>query len=179
MLISNYPRRQKSTSKELDESTGPWQQELTRTAFNITLFPPLFFYCALFYTDVLSVLSVVVTHLAFDAERPLLVVLCGLVSLNFRQTNIFWVAVYLGGKEILRTLKKQVSDKQRPRCTGFREIVRQSWEEGFVYDPSVREARVEGKRSWDNHFGRILMAFKIIGRVQFRLELSSCRSFRT
>lgn len=72
------------------------------TAFNICLFPPLFFFSALYYTDVLSTVSVLLSYrLQKDPSlfmqprlRGTLLFVNGLIALTFRQTNIFWVAVF-------------------------------------------------------------------------------------
>ena len=133
-------------------------------AFNLSLFPPLFFFCALYYTDVPSVLSVVVVYVAFKMERPLLVVPLGLVSLLFRQTNIFWVAVYLGGREVLRQLRRGKERDGFKDDASFLGLAKASWKHGAVYDPLVREAWFEGKGStcfdksycWVNCFRRLL-----------------------
>lgn len=74
------------------------------TAVNIALFPPLFFFCALFYTDVASTVSVLAFWAYFSRVRAtwtiaqgICLTLLGLLSLTFRQTNIFWVAVFPAG----------------------------------------------------------------------------------
>ena len=118
--------------------------KLAHVAFNLVLFPPLFFFSGLYYTDILSVFSVVTTLIAYDAGSPLLVIQRGLVSLAFRQTNIFWVAIYLGGKEVFRGLKKNNLDRELPHNASFADVARHSWERGQLYDPAVREARFEG-----------------------------------
>ena len=127
-----------------DRGSTPKRPKLAHVAFNLVLFPPLFFFSGLYYTDILSVFSVVATLIAYDAGNPLLVIQRGLVSLAFRQTNIFWVAVYLGGKEVLRVLGKCKADRQFSHNVSFADVARQSWERGHLYDPAVREARFEG-----------------------------------
>lgn len=116
-------------------------------AANLAVFPPLFFFSALYYTDVVSVLSVLLTCNAFDAQRPVLVVLGGLVSLTLRQTNIFWVAVYLGGREALRSLKRVNAAGGSPADASFLGIAGSGWHHGSLYDPLVREACFQGRSS--------------------------------
>ncbi|PNS19540.1 hypothetical protein CAC42_7384 [Sphaceloma murrayae] len=94
-------KRQSSRPSSLSLSTFSIHQ--LHGAFNITLFPPLFFFSALYYTDIASVVSVLVFWCYFLRvyERESLslfqevnLVLLGLLSLTFRQTNIFWVSVF-------------------------------------------------------------------------------------
>ena len=75
---------------------------LVHTVANILLFPPLFFFYGLYYTDVLSVLSILLTYLLHLQNKQHGVVVAGLASLAFRQTNVFWVAIYLGGLQLQR-----------------------------------------------------------------------------
>lgn len=84
------------------------------TAFNITLFPPVFFFSALYYTDILSTAVVILTYCVFlrregaynnSSAGGILVFVYGILALTMRQTNIFWVAVFLGGLEVVRTVK--------------------------------------------------------------------------
>ena len=78
-----------------------WHQ--LHTAANICLFPPLFFFTGLYYTDVASTFSVLIfwSHFIHIHKRTeativdeLINVLLALVPLTFRQTNIFWVAIF-------------------------------------------------------------------------------------
>lgn len=75
----------------------------------------------------------------------------GLLSLTFRQTNIFWVAVM---PAILTTVveldqgHKVVKESMYRRAEGFGDsmmsLARTSWKMGVVYDPPVRDAFFEG-----------------------------------
>lgn len=147
--------------------------DINHTAFNICLFPPLFFFSALYYTDILSASLVLETYIAytrrlqvtsslpetersgisslrsgswrerFRAEITLWVV--GIGALLFRQTNIFWIAVFLPGLEVIRNLKR----KQPSSWNGdnsFAGIIEGSWQRREIYDPPVREAWLEGSR---------------------------------
>ncbi|KAI1410296.1 glycosyltransferase family 59 protein [Hypoxylon sp. FL1857] len=84
------------------------------TGINISLFPVLFFFTGLYYTDVISTFVVLLTYvnhlgrvskdrtsLANDAYTLFL----GLLALCMRQTNIFWVVVYMGGLEAVHSIK--------------------------------------------------------------------------
>ena len=110
------------------------------TVANILLFPPLFFFYGLYYTDVLSVLSVLVTYLCYLKKAPLLLLLSGLVSLGFRQTNIFWVAIYLGVLEVSRTVRRM----DVPAHTPLSSITGHKMFGAEVYDPAVADAALEG-----------------------------------
>ena len=81
---------------------------------NISLFPVIFFFSALYYTDVVSTLVVLVAyrnHLRrLGSRRPgiasdLWTVVLGVAALFMRQTNVFWVVVYMGGLEAVHVLK--------------------------------------------------------------------------
>ncbi|KAH6673956.1 DIE2/ALG10 family-domain-containing protein [Plectosphaerella plurivora] len=84
------------------------------TALNIALFPVLFFFSGLYYTDVMSTLLVLV---AFDnsldrlsrkkssLNNSIWTVFLGTATLFMRQTNIFWIVVFLGGIEAVHSLK--------------------------------------------------------------------------
>lgn len=130
------------------------------SALNITLFPPLFFFSALYYTDVPSTLSVLLFYLYFLRSHhnetspwlriPLLVVL-GTVSLLFRQTNVFWVAIFPAGIVLVNELDRGhdvVRDSMHRRAEGFGDsitsIVKTSWKMGVLFDLSVRDAWIEG-----------------------------------
>ncbi|KIW19874.1 hypothetical protein PV08_00449 [Exophiala spinifera] len=87
--------------------------------FSIIVFPLLFFFSALYYTDLFSVFTVVVAHIFWSASTSattgrrkalyqFLHLVTGLVSLSSRQTNIFWVAVYLGGLQVVESVKSNI-----------------------------------------------------------------------
>ncbi|KAI2776752.1 glycosyltransferase family 59 protein [Daldinia loculata] len=84
------------------------------TGINITLFPVLFFFSGLYYTDVLSTFAVLlayINHLGrMYSEKPsaasnVRTIFLGLLTLSVRQTNIFWVVVYMGGLEVVHVIK--------------------------------------------------------------------------
>lgn len=110
---------QKNTSKAAARPgyQGAMSFYALHTGFNVALFPVLFFFSALYYTDVYSTLAVLAAyrlHL-FRASVPtfepipvwsdLLIVLVGFAALVMRQTNIFWIVVYLGGLEFVQAAK--------------------------------------------------------------------------
>ncbi|GAB1316563.1 glucosyltransferase [Madurella fahalii] len=92
------------------------------TGLNIVLFPVIFFFSALYYTDVVSTLAVLVTYrnhlVRLGPQRPsftndVFTVVMGVLALLVRQTNVFWVVVYMGGLEavhVLRSVKPAAQD---------------------------------------------------------------------
>ncbi|KAK0654130.1 Dol-P-Glc:Glc(2)Man(9)GlcNAc(2)-PP-Dol alpha-1 [Lasiodiplodia hormozganensis] len=150
--------KQKSTA----EITAPSDRRKTalftnavHTALNICLFPPLFFFFGLYYTDVPSTFFVLLSYffaLRTQQERgkfmkfPSVVntVVLGVAALFFRQTNIFWVAVFPAGLAVVQALKKSA----RPPPEDAKEdtvsdVLRNSLMYMSVYDKPVRYASVE------------------------------------
>ncbi|KAK4465435.1 family 59 putative glycosyltransferase [Cladorrhinum samala] len=85
------------------------------TGVNIALFPVIFFFSGLYYTDVLSTLVVLVAyrnHLlrirpgSPGLLRDIWTIVLGVVALFMRQTNVFWVVVYMGGLEAVHVLRQ-------------------------------------------------------------------------
>ncbi|KAK1783008.1 DIE2/ALG10 family-domain-containing protein [Copromyces sp. CBS 386.78] len=86
------------------------------TAINIALFPVIFFFSGLYYTDVASTLVVLLAYrnhlnrVASHFEKPgllngLWTVILGMAALFMRQTNVFWVVVYMGGLEAAHVVR--------------------------------------------------------------------------
>lgn len=118
--------------------------ELIHTTINVYLFPPLFFFYGLYYTDVLSALSVLLAYQCYLVKQPTGVIFAGLLSLLFRQTNIFWVSVFLGGLELCRTIPKGRPEIEFPRQPTFYDVVQGSWQHASAYDPLISQACFEG-----------------------------------
>ena len=119
--------------------------ELAHTAINICLFPPLFFFYGLYYTDVLSAASVLLVYQYFLEERHFATIIAaGIFSLLFRQTNVLWVGVFLGGFTFCRAIPKGQQDYEILNESTFLEILQASWRHASAYDPPIREASVEG-----------------------------------
>ncbi|KAJ8119573.1 hypothetical protein O1611_g10581 [Lasiodiplodia mahajangana] len=85
------------------------------TGINVALFPVLFFFSGLYYTDPASTLIVLLAyanHLTrVDLKPPSFLndvysLALGILALGFRQTNIFWVVIYIGGLEVIHAIKK-------------------------------------------------------------------------
>lgn len=137
---------------------GAW---ISSSIFSITLFPPLFFFSALYYTDVASTLSVLGFYNVFlygEYNRkplwlrgPVLVIL-GAVSLLFRQTNVFWVTVFPAGIVLVNQIdlgQSVVKDSMQRRAEGFGDsvlsVARTSYKMQVVYDLPIRDAWIEGE----------------------------------
>lgn len=128
----------------------------------MALFPPLFFFSALYYTDVWSTLFVVLFYVQIIEGKHtgilgfLKLLGLGLASLACRQTNIFWVAIFPAGIALLQEIDKghtAVKDSIHRGVQGFGDgiysVAKQSWKMEVVYDPPVRDAWIDG---WFSHF---------------------------
>ncbi|KAF2709339.1 glycosyltransferase family 59 protein [Pleomassaria siparia CBS 279.74] len=122
-------------------------------ALNISLFPPLFFFSSLYYTDVISTLVVLLSYNLFLRNKKgqskicqgIISVFIGAVALSFRQTNIFWVAVFPAGLALVETLKNaneflETTNKRSVKADDAMSIVKRSWSGGHVYDLSIQDA---------------------------------------
>ncbi|RCI10482.1 hypothetical protein L249_4457 [Ophiocordyceps polyrhachis-furcata BCC 54312] len=123
------------------------------SACNIALFPLLFFFSGLYYTDVTStavVLAGYLNHLQRVSREhsplrsDLLTIVLGLLALLMRQTNIFWVAIYMGGLEVVHAVKALSPGSELPPVMGtklqrFQHAVRE-YSIGHTYDPPLIEA---------------------------------------
>jgi len=125
---------------------------IIHTALNIALFPPLFFLSGLFYTDVLSTCMVLrIYQLFLRREGSVWIYLAGFLALTMRQTNIFWVAVFLGGLELLRTIKtiEVVPPKEPSEPQTWKEsaaiIQFRRYSQGEIHDIPLRDAEIQGK----------------------------------
>lgn len=168
-----------------EESSRLSWRKINHTVLNICLFPPLFFFSVLYYTDVLSASCVLATYIVFrqrhqktnatpknyalvqgsirrvswlqayyravpSAHNPWAtdIWLCalGLYALLFRQTNIFWVAIFLAGLEVIRVVKLDCATSWEGADNSLSGILREGWYHGKIYDPLVREASIEGSK---------------------------------
>ncbi|CAB3379209.1 Hypothetical predicted protein [Cloeon dipterum] len=91
---------------------------------NLSTFPILYFFSFLYYTDVISTLSVLLMYCAFLHNKIILSAMLGFVSLWMRQTNVIWVAfaAAIHGYNLLDELLKK--DKVR---RGKNEIFGRVW----------------------------------------------------
>ncbi|KAF2840643.1 glycosyltransferase family 59 protein [Patellaria atrata CBS 101060] len=104
-------------------------------AINIALFPPLFFFSGLYYTDVFSTASALLTYKQFldsdTTSNTLDMIVSGIIALLCRQTNVFWVAVFPAGLGVVRKLR------------GLGPQNRIWWEARTLYEKGAGDAWVE------------------------------------
>lgn len=127
------------------------------TAFNVAMFPLLFFFSGLYYTDILSTLVVLISfgnHIARMRSptsgilSDLITIVLGLVTLWFRQTNVFWVVVFMGGLEAVHAIKTIAPKgvEQPVVRTLFEQLKFFVWRYslGDVHDVSISRAYPDG-----------------------------------
>jgi alpha-1,2-glucosyltransferase len=129
-------------------------------AANIGLFPPLFFFSALYYTDLVST-AVVLLHYHLllrslrkgfiDGVTGVLLVILGLVALLFRQTNIFWVAVFPAGLSVLNYFDTSKQNQSGARSLTYTNIMQRSWEKSELFSMPIYEASLEGEADPYHH----------------------------
>lgn len=128
------------------------------TGMNIGLFPLLFFFSALYYTDVFSTLMVLFAyqnHLERVGPKgkpwrnDFFVILLGVASLFMRQTNVFWVVVFMGGLEAIEAAKAVPTVRPQPPSQGdlMANIKYFAWRSslGEIHDPALSQASLEGE----------------------------------
>jgi len=136
-------------SKDVHNEPEPLSPSIIHMSFNIALFPPMFFFSGLYYTDVLSTCVVLRMYRLFlQRKGSVWLYLAGILALTMRQTNIFWVAVFLGGLEVVRTIKSiepvsiQESEPQTWKEIAIFEF--QRYRRGEVHDISLKDAEIQG-----------------------------------
>lgn len=89
-------------------------QYAAHTALNVALFPLLFFFSGLYYTDVASTAVVLggflncLNRLGREGNgimSDLSTFVLGILALFMRQTNVFWAVVFCGGLEAVHAVK--------------------------------------------------------------------------
>ena len=127
------------------------------TSANIWLFPPLFFFSGLYYTDVQSAFWTLLAYrgyLKYEQNHfsswadVVSQVIVGIISLFFRQTNIFWVAVFPTALALASSAIQQ-STRTPGAFGGTRKssplaIITDSWNKSRLYDLPVHDAGIEG-----------------------------------
>ena len=81
------------------------------------------------------------TRSMFDNVAAILV---GVVALFFRQTNIFWVAVFPAGLTVIEALKSSEPSSKAQTERSALEIIKEGWSQSRVYDCPVEDAGIEG-----------------------------------
>lgn len=141
-------------------ATSATEQPLTgfaiHSACNVALFPLLFFFSGLYYTDVVStvvVLAALVNHLDRVArdrssiQSDLSTIFLGSMALLMRQTNVFWVVVYMGGLEAVQAVKGLKAESQSLSATKDRpqrllQMIRE-YSVGYVHDPLLHMSEID------------------------------------
>lgn len=148
-----FRHRNSSLRKAGQRSNDAW--EWLHSALNIALFPPLFFFSGLYYTDVCSALSVLINHrllLANQSSRGssfligTLIALSGVLSLLFRQTNVFWVAVFPAAQAVVahqETLFPRRGTVETKDMSVYNVVI-ESWADEKLFDCEVSDASFEG-----------------------------------
>jgi alpha-1,2-glucosyltransferase len=136
--------------------------QIMHANLNIMLCPLLYFFSALYYTDILSAFAVTEVYrwyvyknntLAQNSHVPsrlsgqarssicgVAIFLLGLFAMSVRQTNVFWVAVFLGGLQTVRTLS---SRKHPAPSITERKGSGLATNDHTIYDPPVQGAGLE------------------------------------
>ena len=156
--------------------------QIMHANLNTIFCPLLFFFSALYYTDILSAFAVVEVYgwyVYFGSEKEpggylssklsagarsvtckIAILLFGLFAMLCRQTNVFWVAVFLGGLQAVRTLTTcthsgpSIAARKRPISANL----------NVVFDPPVQDAAIEGM--W--------RAFNSVRRLTFYRLCADC-----
>ncbi len=143
------------------ENGGPGQFSAyaVGTGLNVALFPVMFFFSGLYYTDVISTFVVLVAHVNqlrrlgrrryppfFDSY---LTFSWGLLALCMRQTNVFWVVVFMGGLEVVHHIKSlKAQPVGTPYFSTLAEQIRfYAWRYsvGDIHDPPLNMAAPIGE----------------------------------
>jgi alpha-1,2-glucosyltransferase len=160
------------------------------TAANICLFPPLFFFSGLYYTDVQSARYVLLAYYQFCKSRDenfkngntvFLQILYGFMALLFRQTNIFWVAVFPAGLAVVDITRRATKELQSKNGPQYLHVVEEAWKHKMLFDPSVENACIEDYAKAGLSVGVVALVFKpmriISVLVPYILLLSSFAAF--
>lgn len=154
VVLSTYRER---ASPAFDRGQGLFKH----SALNIALFPPLFFFSALYYTDVWSTAFVLLFHVVFLRARRqgavswtghLGILMVGLCSLTFRQTNIFWVSIFPAAMVLVQQLDRGHTAPRSSmlrRVEGFGDsiysVAKTSYRMEVLFDVPVRDASINGE----------------------------------
>lgn len=148
-------------SSSPSSTTGGVSIYAIHTAVNVALFPLLFFFSGLYYTDVFSTLVVLLAfwnHLEREGQATAtgthswrsdaVVILLGVACLFMRQTNVFWVVVFLGGLEAVHAVRSLRPPPTSPGEFDPKTMVKfylWRYSQGEVHDPPLNEAGLEGE----------------------------------
>jgi alpha-1,2-glucosyltransferase len=154
----SWKRDQKAAIFKWIKEAQPLSPDMLHTGLNIALFPLLFFFSGLYYTDVLSTCAVLRMYRLFlerkgaytnSAKGLVWLYPAGLIALTMRQTNIFWVAVFMGALELVRTIKanKKGSLSGQPIPWTWQEMAIAKFKQyscGDIHDIALKHAGIHG-----------------------------------
>jgi alpha-1,2-glucosyltransferase len=142
---------QRSTSRALSTYA-------VHTAVNVALFPVLFFFSGLYYTDVASTAAVLLAlehqlrRIRLRREGEIVgllsdawIVVLGVAALLMRQTNVFWVVVLNGGLEAVDAVKGIKMPRPAAK-NGHVSVMERVWQTlgqyaaGHIHDPLLSAA---------------------------------------
>ena len=158
ILLRCHPRYHKS------KQWSPTRfAQVMHSNLNIMLCPLLFFFSALYYTDVLSAVAVLEvyrwyvllgsnqtqrSHLPWSLSTGARSAICtiaifffGLFAMFVRQTNVFWVGVFLGGLQAVKTLRSSTRATRSPGGSNAKALANQD----AIYDPQLHDAAIQGR----------------------------------
>lgn len=140
MTVAEKPNSaQKSVASKDVNAISAFQ---IHTAVNVALFPPLFFFAALYYTDIAAVVSVLICWNHFlrihatsapSFIQDVVTILLGLISLTFRQTNIFWVSIFPAGILFISKVDDGLDDPNEDQETLLDPPVRESYLDDYMF----------------------------------------------
>lgn len=93
-------------SKLLDEKNDEGRVNVLLDTLSLVTLPPLYFFSFVYYTDIPSITSILLTIYFSLNERYFLSSLNGFFSVIMRQTNIVWIAGILGAHIIDNMIRK-------------------------------------------------------------------------
>ena len=140
-LLADKEKRKPASIPIKARNTRRWSTfAMAHTVFNLCLFPVLFFFYALYYTDVASTFCVLYAYYCHLKKQKKRFLLAGIVSLWFRQTNIFWVAIFMGGLDLITSLEQRKTGMDHAASPTFEDVISGSWKHTCIYDRPVNEA---------------------------------------
>ncbi|KAH0953389.1 hypothetical protein HN011_004929 [Eciton burchellii] len=109
--------------------TDRWNNWLMLTlAYNIILFPPLYFWCFFYYTDVVSVNIVLLMLLLHQRKQVKMTAFAGLVGIVVRQTNIIWLG-FFAIEHALDIFNRRIAQSASPRVLSTPLHLRLIWKQ--------------------------------------------------
>lgn len=106
--------------------------------------------CLLFWNPATCVAIAALLHAEIgpsmlpETQAAGVIFVVGLSSLLFRQTNVFWVVVYLGGLKTIAVIKTHArAGSKSPNSCSISETVIHSYRTGQILDPVIQKASTE------------------------------------